>query len=168
MAKGIGSASCPSPHHLELQRRGPRRSWTEAKRDYLPHSPLRGRQVSLQGYRGCLGFRLLSSRGAQGAWSRETGGSPSFPAQGLWYVWSAVDTQQPLAQCLVVVVVGLLISPPTSVRGLLPSGWALSWGQLVGVGGWMEGRKDEWIDGWIDRLMGSSLLLARLGSPVTP
>lgn len=49
------------------------------------------------------------------------------------------------------VVEGLLVSPPTPRRELLPSRWTLSCGQ--------EAR--------MDRLMGSFLLLARLGSPVT-
>lgn len=62
-----------------------------------------------------------------------------------------------LFQCLLVVC---LISFPSPGRGY----YHPDRGQPVGVGGWgLEG----WMDGWMDRLMRSFLLLARMGSPVT-
>lgn len=71
---------------------------------------------------------------------------------------SAAETQQPLAVlgdgC------GSAYLPSTPGRGLFPSVWALSWGQLVGAGGRLAD--------WTDRLTASFLLLSRLGSPVTP
>lgn len=80
-----------------------------------------------------------------------------LPGVGVLCRWASGLLQRVVAVAVVAVVKGLLVSPPPQER-------------VVTIKMDFELRAASWDcrqEAWMDRLMGSFLLLARLGSPVT-